>query len=200
LGEELDLEGRASGPRVFRGKSQSSNRYSVVGEVHGWVKVPFNEARYGRDAACGDIVCNNTWFLIRDAMSYRVQSQIALGKSDAGDQAAGDPHQGTDAIWSHRWYASVQAGGPSGLTGVNIGSGGVSGRLRGGIPDHPAASGSATTRSSPRTAASACSRTSTATISACRISAGRRASDARALVRRPADGGPDPDLRLDVRS
>ena len=25
-----------------------------------------------------------------------------------GDQAAGDPNQGTDAIWSHRWYASVQ--------------------------------------------------------------------------------------------
>ena len=23
-----------------------------------------------------------------------------------GDQAAGDPQQGTDAIWSHRWYAT----------------------------------------------------------------------------------------------
>ena len=28
---------------------QSSGRYSVEGDVTGWVKVPFNEARYGRD-------------------------------------------------------------------------------------------------------------------------------------------------------
>ena len=157
---------------------QSSNRYSVMAPgdaVHGWVKVPFNEARYGRDF-CGGIVCNNTWFLIRDAMSFWVQGQLAAGKTDAqiadylkqfdvwdrydldgdgnfdepdgfidhfqivhagGDQAAGDPHQGTDAIWSHRWYASVQGGGPGGLPGVNIGSGGASGGLPGGIPDHP---------------------------------------------------------------
>ncbi|MGH3080684.1 MAG: immune inhibitor A domain-containing protein [Gaiellaceae bacterium] len=164
---------------------QSSNRYSVIGdpsgapatgrEVHGWVKVPFNEARYGRDF-CGSIVCNNTWFLIRDAMSYWVQGQLAAGKTTTqiaeylkrfdvwdrydlngngnfdepdgfidhfqivhagGDQAAGDPHQGTDAIWSHRWYAAVQAGGPGGLPGVNIGSGGASGGLPGGIPNSP---------------------------------------------------------------
>ena len=150
---------------------QSSNRYSIMGsspsgeEVHGWVKVRFNEARYGRDF-CGSIVCNNTWFLIRDAMSYWVQGQLAAGKTTlqiadylrqfdkwdrydldgdgnfdepdgfidhfqivhaGGDQAAGDPHQGTDAIWSHRWYAAVQGGGPGGLPGVNIGSGGASG-------------------------------------------------------------------------
>jgi immune inhibitor A len=154
---------------------QSSNRYSVMGAVHGWVKVPFNEARYGRDF-CGSIVCNNTWFLIRDAMSFWVQGQLAAGKTDAqiadylktfdkwdrydldgdgefdepdgfidhfqivhagGDQAAGDPQQGTDAIWSHRWYAAIQGGGPGGLPGVNIGSGGASGGLPGGIPDHP---------------------------------------------------------------
>ena len=63
-------------------EQQSSNRYSVVGDVNGWVKVPFNEARYGRDF-CGGIVCNNTWFLIRDAMSYWVQGQLAAGKTDA---------------------------------------------------------------------------------------------------------------------
>lgn len=160
---------------------QSSNRYSIMGssptgkEVHGWVKVPFNEARYGRDF-CGSIVCNNTWFLIRDAMSIWVQGQLAAGKTDAeivaylkqfdkwdrydlngngnfdepdgfidhfqivhagGDQAAGDPHQGTDAIWSHRWYAAVSGGGPGGFPGVNIGQGGASGGLPGGIPHHP---------------------------------------------------------------
>jgi immune inhibitor A len=162
-------------------EQQSSNRYSVMAPgnaVHGWVKVPFNEARYGRDSACGSIVCNNTWFLIRDAMSVWVQGQIDAGKSipqiadylkqfdvwdrydlngngnfdepdgfidhfqivhSGGDQAAGDPHQGTDAIWSHRWYAAVQGGGPGGLPGVNAGSGGPSGQIPGTNPPQFAA-------------------------------------------------------------
>jgi immune inhibitor A len=154
-------------------QSQSSGRYSVEGSVTEWVKVPFNEARYGRDF-CGGIVCNNTWFLIRDAMAYWVQAQIAEGKSVAqigdylktfdkwdrydidgdgnfdepdgfidhfqivhagGDQAAGDPQQGTDAIWSHRWYAQVSGGGPGGLPGVNAGQGGTSSGVV--IPNNP---------------------------------------------------------------
>ena len=43
-----------------------------------------------------------------------------------GDEAAGDPIYGTDAIWSHRWYTNLQAGGPGGLAGVNVGSNGGS--------------------------------------------------------------------------
>jgi immune inhibitor A len=39
-----------------------------------------------------------------------------------GDQAAGDPIYGSDAIWSHRWYSNLQAGGPGGITGFNIGT------------------------------------------------------------------------------
>lgn len=57
---------------------QSSGKYSVGGAVTEWVKVPFNEARYGRDK-CGSIVCSNTWFLIRDALAEWTQ-----GKLDAG--------------------------------------------------------------------------------------------------------------------
>ena len=150
-------------------ESQSSGRYSVVGEVTEWVKVPFNEARYGRDV-CGGIVCNNTWFLIRDALAFWVQEQLAAGMTltqiqdylktfdiqdrydfdgdgnfdepdgyidhfqivhAGGDQAAGDPQQGSDAIWSHRWYAQINpfGTGPAGLLqggGVEIGQGGVS--------------------------------------------------------------------------
>jgi len=155
---------------------QSSNRYSIAGDVNGWVKVPFNEARYGRDF-CGGIVCNNTWFLIRDAMAYWVEGQTALGKTNAeieayltsfdvqdrydfdgdgnfaekdgyidhfqivhagGDQAAGDPHQGSDAIWSHRWYSNLHAGGPTGggqFNGTQIGRGGVSSGVT--IPSNP---------------------------------------------------------------
>ena len=53
-----------------------------------------------------------------------------------GDQAAGDPTYGTDAIWSHRWYANLQAGGPNGFVGVNVGSNGglVSSPL---VPNNP---------------------------------------------------------------
>jgi immune inhibitor A len=154
-------------------ESQSSGRYSVEGTVTEWVKVPFNEGRYGRNF-CGGIVCNNTWFLIRDAMSYWVKAQLDAGKTQqqiadylrtfdewdrydidgdgnfdepdgfidhfqivhaGGDEAAGDPWQGTDAIWSHRWYAAVSGGGPGGLPGVNAGQGGSSGGQQ--IPNNP---------------------------------------------------------------
>ncbi len=63
-------------------EKQSSGRYSIAGDVNGWVKVPFNEARYGRNF-CGSIVCNNTWFLIRDAMSFWVKGQLDSGKTIA---------------------------------------------------------------------------------------------------------------------
>jgi immune inhibitor A len=152
---------------------QSSGRYTVNGEVTEWVRVPFNQARYGRDF-CGDIVCNNTWFLLRDALSVWTEAQLASGMSmteiqdylktfdvqdrydsngngdftepdgfidhfqivhAGGDQAAGDPAYGADAIWSHRWYAAIQAGGPGGFPGINIGSGGASGGLS--LPHNP---------------------------------------------------------------
>ena len=155
-------------------EKQSSGRYSIAGEVNGWVKVPFNEARYGRNS-CGGIVCNNTWFLIRDAMAYWVEGQLASGKTIAevaeylktfdiqdrydsngdgnfdepdgfidhfqivhagGDEAAGDDQQGEDAIWSHRWYAQLFAGGPNGFPGFDAGSGGLSGGIVQ-VPNNP---------------------------------------------------------------
>ena len=57
---------------------QSSGKYSVDGDVTEWVKVPFNEARYGRDS-CGGIVCNNTWFLIRDALAEWTKDKLDAG-------------------------------------------------------------------------------------------------------------------------
>ncbi len=137
------------------------------------MKVPFNEARYGRDY-CGGIVCNNTWYLVRDSLAYWVQGQLDQGQTMAqinaylasydkqdrydsdgdgnfdepdgfidhfqivhagGDQAAGDPNQGTDAIWSHRWYAALYGGGPNGYPGVPVGQGGTSSGVT--IPSHP---------------------------------------------------------------
>ena len=45
---------------------QSSNRYTVNGEVTDWVMVPYNEARYGTNA-CGSIVCSTVWRFVNDA-------------------------------------------------------------------------------------------------------------------------------------
>jgi immune inhibitor A len=141
-------------------ETQSSNRYSIDGAVHGWVKVPYNEAFYGRDF-CGSIVCSTSKLLGRDALAVWVQQELDSGKSLAqvqaylktfdewdrydldgdgnfdepdgyldhlqivhagGDQAAGDPTYGSDAIWSHRWQSNLQAGGPHGFIGVDIGT------------------------------------------------------------------------------
>lgn len=61
-------------------EEQSLGTYSVDGEVTEWVKVPFNQARYGRDV-CGDIACNNTWFLVRDALAVWTQGRLDSGWS-----------------------------------------------------------------------------------------------------------------------
>jgi immune inhibitor A len=130
---------------------QSSGRYSVDGQVTDWVKVRYNEARYGRSDGypCATNVCSNTWNLIQDAINQWVADQHAKGRSDdqikadlasydqwdrndydhdgnfnepdgyidhfqivhaGGDQADGDPYQGEDAIWSHRWKAFQNTG------------------------------------------------------------------------------------------
>ena len=139
---------------------QSSGRYTIEGDVTEWVKVPFNQARYGRNY-CGSIVCSTTYFLLRDAMAIWVNDRLAEGMTmdeinaylasfdiedrydiDAdgnfdepdkvidhfqivhagGDEAAGDPAYGTDAIWSHRSRAEL-ASGPGGIPGFQVGTG-----------------------------------------------------------------------------
>ena len=160
-------------------QSQSSGRYSVEGTVTEWVKVPYNEARYGRDI-CGSIVCSNTWQLIRHAINIWVADQLAGGMTfqevtdylttfdewdrydydgdgnfnerdgyidhfqivhAGGDQAAGDPQQGTDAIWSHRWYVNTPGIGFIGpvVDGNFIPFGGY--QIGGAIPSSPVIGG-----------------------------------------------------------
>jgi immune inhibitor A len=152
-------------------EAQSSGRYSVNGEVTNWVKVKYNEARYGRSDGypCASNVCTNTWALVRDAANQWVADQKAQGRTDeqiaadvksmdewdrydydgdgnfnepdgyidhfqivhaGGDQADGDPIQGEDAIWSHRWYAFASDQGSTGPAnfpagGTQIGNTGV---------------------------------------------------------------------------
>ena len=145
-------------------ETQSSGRYTVDGQVQDWVKVPYNEARYGRDESYRTV-----WNLIEDSLTAWVADQKAAGRTDAqiqktiasydqydrydydgdgdfnepdgyidhfqivhagGDEADGDPQQGEDAIWSHRWYAfGTDAGltGPSQnrLGGTQVGNTGI---------------------------------------------------------------------------
>jgi immune inhibitor A len=64
---------------------QSSGRYSVEGQVSDWVKVPYNEARYGRSNGfpCPLIVCSNSEDLITDGLNAWIADQHAKGRTDA---------------------------------------------------------------------------------------------------------------------
>jgi immune inhibitor A len=59
-------------------EQQSLGQYSFEGDVSAWVKVPFNQARYGRDV-CGSVVCSNVEFLIRDGLAEWVQQRLDAG-------------------------------------------------------------------------------------------------------------------------
>ncbi|MFG2340328.1 immune inhibitor A domain-containing protein [Streptomyces yangpuensis] len=60
----------------------SSGRYSVEGEVADWVKVPYNEARYGSNF-CGQSNCSNVWDTVKDGVAAWVEAQKKAGKTDA---------------------------------------------------------------------------------------------------------------------
>ncbi|MFD3353860.1 immune inhibitor A domain-containing protein [Streptomyces fradiae] len=60
----------------------SSGRYSVDGTVSDWVKVEYNEARYGSNF-CGQSNCSNVWDAVRDGVTAWSDDQKAKGKSDA---------------------------------------------------------------------------------------------------------------------
>ncbi|MEU6376955.1 immune inhibitor A domain-containing protein [Streptomyces sp. NPDC046909] len=59
-------------------EKQSSGRYSVDGEVTDWVKVPYNEARYGsNDASTG------AWYAVQDGVNAWVAEREAAGATAA---------------------------------------------------------------------------------------------------------------------
>ncbi|SEQ29662.1 immune inhibitor A [Streptomyces sp. yr375] len=59
-------------------EKQSSGRYSVDGEVTDWVKVPYNEARYGsNDANTG------AWYAVQDGVNAWVAEREAAGATAA---------------------------------------------------------------------------------------------------------------------
>jgi immune inhibitor A len=65
-------------------ETQSSGRYSVEGLVTEVVRVQYNQARYGRSNGypCEDIVCSNTWELVRDGVNQWYADQLAAGRTE----------------------------------------------------------------------------------------------------------------------
>lgn len=61
---------------------QSSNRYTVDGDVTDWGQVPYRAAHYGRDY-CGSIVCAQTWVFVRDSVNAWYANQLAAGMTAA---------------------------------------------------------------------------------------------------------------------
>lgn len=61
-------------------EKQSSGRYSVDGEVSDWVKVPYNEARYGSNKCDPD---NCAWYAVQDGVTAWIADQKAAGRTDA---------------------------------------------------------------------------------------------------------------------
>ncbi|MET9280499.1 immune inhibitor A domain-containing protein [Streptomyces anthocyanicus] len=61
-------------------EKQSSGRYSVDGEVSDWVKVPYNEARYGSNKCDPD---NCAWYAVQDGVTAWIADQKAAGRTHA---------------------------------------------------------------------------------------------------------------------
>lgn len=59
-------------------RAQSSGRLEIEGNVTDWVRVPWNEARYGADT-CGGHVCTNAWDLVRDSLNQWYADRAADG-------------------------------------------------------------------------------------------------------------------------
>ncbi|WP_434600397.1 immune inhibitor A domain-containing protein [Streptomyces sp. A5-4] len=76
--------GKAKGQESLKTyyEKTSSGRYSVDGEVSDWVKVDYNEARYGSNY-CGDTNCSNVWDTVRDGVTAWTADQKAKGKTPA---------------------------------------------------------------------------------------------------------------------
>lgn len=62
---------------------QSSNRYTVNGDITDWGQVPYRAAHYGRDY-CGSIVCGTTtWWFVQDSVNQWYANQLAAGLTPA---------------------------------------------------------------------------------------------------------------------
>jgi immune inhibitor A len=63
-------------------RAASSGRYDFTGHVTDWVRVPYNEARYGR-SLCGTTICSNVWQIVADGVDAWYAAEIAAGRGAA---------------------------------------------------------------------------------------------------------------------
>ncbi|MFD7899154.1 immune inhibitor A domain-containing protein [Streptomyces sp. NPDC059743] len=82
FGTGTDANGRPKDSLKTYYEKTSSGRYSVDGTVSDWVKVPYNEARYGSNY-CGSSTCSSAWDAVRDGVTAWTADQKAKGKTDA---------------------------------------------------------------------------------------------------------------------
>nr|WP_228081568.1 immune inhibitor A domain-containing protein [Streptomyces sp. MA3_2.13] len=59
-------------------EGQSSGRYTVDGMVTDWVRVDYNEARYGT-SICGSNVCQEVWDVVAHGVNAWYEDQVAAG-------------------------------------------------------------------------------------------------------------------------
>ncbi|MER7001264.1 immune inhibitor A domain-containing protein [Streptomyces sp. NPDC000410] len=81
FGEGKDSKGNPKHSLKTYYERTSSGRYSVDGTVSDWVKVDYNEARYGSNY-CGQSNCANVWDAVRDGVTAWTADQKAKGKTD----------------------------------------------------------------------------------------------------------------------
>nr|WSW47708.1 immune inhibitor A [Streptomyces sp. NBC_01001] len=60
---------------------QSSGRYDMDGQVSDWVRLPWNEARYGTDNCSEPGQCRTNWDLVRDATNAWYHTERAKGRT-----------------------------------------------------------------------------------------------------------------------
>ncbi|MFD5324276.1 immune inhibitor A domain-containing protein [Streptomyces sp. NPDC127092] len=82
FGTGKDKDGKPKESLKTYYEKTSSGRYSVDGTVTDWVKVPYNEARYGSNY-CGQHNCGNVWDTVRDGVTAWAADQKAKGRTDA---------------------------------------------------------------------------------------------------------------------
>ena len=180
----------------------SNGRFLAKGDVADWVKVPYNEARYGSNSFGGS---STYWPFIRDTATAWYDKQKASGKTDAeitaylrqfdkvdrydydGDGNFNEPDGYIDHFQAiHAGEGEEAGGGAQGADAIwshrwyaystNQGKTGPAGNLLGGVPLGSSGSGSVTTRPSRRTEGSVCSHTSSDMTSVCRTSTTPRAA------------------------
>ncbi|MET9609951.1 immune inhibitor A domain-containing protein [Streptomyces sp. NPDC006512] len=73
---------QSAGMRAYY-RLQSSGRYDLDGTVSDWVKLPWNEARYGTDNCSEPGQCRTNWDMIRDATDAWYAAERAKGRTPA---------------------------------------------------------------------------------------------------------------------